>query len=96
MMTKSLVFSISATALLISATLPATAIADTRGDPPAKHMTLKPAVGPLGLKARGAGPSRANDPKDLPCPADRIAVIYDEDANGNPVPGTENYFCVWD
>ena len=91
--------SFSAAVLLISVGLPTATIADTkdglkRMEPLPPQRTAPRASG--AMKANLPPGRVANDPHDLPCPGDMIGVVYEEDANGNPVPGTEEYFCVWD
>jgi hypothetical protein len=64
-----------------------------------KPIVMAPLVAPLktlpkALGATGASPATATD--DTFCGNGEVLVIYDEDANGNPVPGTEVYGCVDD
>lgn len=99
-MFRHLPHAISATMLIFTAAGPVAVHAESRDEVrqavrSAGTAMLSPKAGvrPLGLIAKG-GPTRANDPHDLPCPADEIFVIYDEDENGNRVPGTEVYGCT--
>jgi len=91
---------ISAAILLILAAGPAAVSAESRED--ARKLdrsdTISAPDSPGGVRPKGmvgkVGPTRANDPHDLPCTADEIFVVYEEDKNGNPVPGTEKYGCT--
>jgi hypothetical protein len=88
---------ISAAILSAPTTAPIAVNADTGADPgrtgtSAKVATLDPSDGirPKGVLAWvGPGPTKA--PKDIPCDADEVSVIYEEDETGSPVPGTEMF-----
>ena len=63
---------------------------------PTAQTNLAPrrATAVKGFVAFGPGTSGADD--DGWCGNGEILVIYDEDANGDPIPGTEVYGCVED
>ena len=99
-MFRHLSLAISAAMLIFTAAGPVAVHAETRDEARqtarsagTAKLDPKGGVRPLGLVAK-VGPTRANDPHDLPCPADEIFVIYDEDENGNRVPGTEVFGCT--
>lgn len=87
--------------LILTLTLvaPGLTLAETRSEArmkPAAQTTLTTRQAPPEKGFAVATPRHTQADDDGWCGNGEILVIYDEDENGNPVPGTEVYGCVYD